>query len=70
MSKEDSTEVENIAYLWLNFYKSFICLSAGATFADRDVINYLIEIYEIKQISKDNAIEAAIENNGRRIRSD
>ena len=57
ISKEDSTEFEDIAYLWLNLYKSFICSSAGATFADRDVINYLIELYKVKQISKDFFVE-------------
>ena len=34
ISEQDSTEFEDIAYLWLNLYKSFICRSAGATFAN------------------------------------
>ena len=61
ISKQDSTEFEDIAYLWLNLYKSFICRSAGATFADRDVINYLIELYEVKQISKDFFVQTVLE---------
>ena len=60
ISKEDSTESEDIAYLWLNLYKSIICPSAGATFADLDAINYLMELYEGKQISKDIFVEIAL----------
>ena len=60
ISKEDSTEFEDIAALLFNLYKSFICRSVGATFADRDVINYLIELYEIKQISKELFVEIAL----------
>ena len=61
ISEQDSIEFEYIADLWLNLYKSFICRSAGATFADRDVINYLIELYEVKQISKELFVEIALE---------
>ena len=67
ISKEDSTEFEDIADLWLNLYKSFICRSVGATFADRDVIEYLIDLYEVKQISKDFFVETVLalcRNNG------
>ena len=60
ISKQDSTEFEDIADLWLNLYKSFICRSCGATFADRDVINNLIKLYEVKQISKDFLVEIAL----------
>ena len=52
ISEQDSIEFEYVADLLLNLYKSFICRSTGATFADQDVINYLIELYEVKQISK------------------
>ena len=61
ISEKDSIEFEYIADLWLNLYKSFICRSAGATFADRDVINYLIELYEVKQISKELFVQIVLE---------
>ena len=57
VSKEDSTEFEDIANLWLNLYKLFICRSFGATFADRDIINNLIDLYKVKQIAKDFFVE-------------
>ena len=61
ISKQDSIEFRYIADLWLNLYKSFTCRSAGATFADRDVINYLLELYKVKQISKELFVEIALE---------
>ena len=61
ISEQDSNEFEYVADLWLNLYKSFICRSAGATFADRDVINYLIELYEVKQISKERFVQIVLE---------
>ena len=61
ISEQDSIEFEYIADLWLNLYKSFTCRSAGATFADRDVINYLIELYEVKQISKELFVQIVLE---------
>ena len=61
ISKQDSIEIEYVADLWLNLYKSFTCRSAGATFADRDVINYLIELYEVKQISKELFVQIVLE---------
>ena len=67
ISEQDSIEFEYIADLWLNFYKSFLCHSAGADFTDRDVITYLIELYEVKQISKELFVRIVLElcrNNG------
>ena len=70
ISEQDSIEFEYIAcgwILWLNLYKSFICCSTGAGFADRDVITYLIELYEVKQISKELFVRIVLElcrNNG------
>ena len=61
ISEQDSNEFKDRAELWLNLYKSFICRSAGATFADRDVIEYLIELYKVKQISKDFFIQIVLE---------
>ena len=61
ISEQDSIEFEYVADLWLNLYKSFICRSVGATFADRDVIKYLTELREVKQISKELFVEITLE---------
>ena len=61
ISEEDSIEFQCIADLWLNLYKSFICCSTGAIFADRDVINYLIDLHQVKQISRDFFAQTVLE---------
>ena len=67
ISEQDSLEFEYITDLWSNLYKSFLCRSAGADFADRDVITYLIELYGLKQISKELFVQIVLDlcrNNG------
>ena len=61
ISEQDSVEFEYITDLWLNLYKSFLCCSAGADFADRDVITYLLELYGLKQISKEVCVRIVLE---------
>ena len=67
ISEQDSLEFEYITDLWANLYKSFLCRTAGADFADRDVITYLIELYGLKQISKELFVQIVLDlcrNNG------
>ena len=61
ISEQDSRELEYICDLWLNLYRSFLCKSSGADFADRDVLTYLLELYSLKQISKNFFINLALE---------
>ena len=61
ISEQDSIELEYICDLWINLYKSFLCKSSGADFADRDVLTYLLELYTLKQISKNFVINIALE---------
>ena len=60
ISEQDSLEFEYITDLWANLYKSFLCRSAGADFADRDVVTYLIELYGLKQISKELFVQIVL----------
>ena len=67
ISEQDSLEFEYITDLWANLYKSFLCRSTGADFADRDVVTYLIELYGLKQISKELFVQIVLDlcrNNG------
>ena len=67
ISEQDSLEFEYVTDLWTNLYKSFLCRSAGADFVDRDVITYLIELYGLKQISKELFFQIVLDlcrNNG------
>ena len=67
ISEQDSLEFEYLTDLGTNLYKSFLCRSTGADFADRDVITYLIELYGFKQISKELFVQIVLDlcrNNG------
>ena len=61
ISEQDSIELEYICDLWLNLYRSFLCKSSGADFGDRDVLTYLLELYSLKQISKNFFINLTLE---------
>ena len=61
ISEQDSQESEYVTDFWTNLYKSFLCRSAGADFADRDVIAYLIELYGLKQISKELFVQIVLD---------
>ena len=61
LSEQDSIELEYTCGLWLNLYKSFLCRTAGADFVDRDVLTYLLELYTLKQISKEFFIQVALQ---------
>ena len=60
ISEQDSIELEYVADLWINLYKSFLCRCVGADLTDRDVFTYLLELFALKQISKDFFIQVAL----------
>ena len=61
ISEQDSFELEYVADLWINLYKTFLCHSIGTEFTDRDVFTYLLELFGLKQISKDFFIRVALQ---------
>ena len=61
ISEQDCKELQYTADLWVNLYKSAICKFSGADFCDRDVLTYLLELYTLKQISKNFFIDIALE---------
>ena len=61
ISEQDSIELEHTYDLWLNLYNSCLRKSVGADFADRDVLTYLLELYTLKQITKEFFISATFE---------
>ena len=61
VSEQDSIELEYVVDLWLNLYRTYLCKCVGADFSDRDVLTYLIELYTLKQISKEFFIQVALQ---------
>lgn len=61
ISDQDSIELEYVADLWINLYKTFLCRYIGTEFTDRDVLTCLLELFTLKQISKDFFIQVALQ---------
>ena len=61
ISESDTFKLEYVADLWINLYKAFQCKSVGASFTDRDVLNYLLELFSLGQISKEFFIQVALQ---------
>ena len=61
ITESDSFELEYVADLWINLYKSFLCKCIGADFTDRDVLTHLLELFALKQISKSFFIQVALQ---------
>lgn len=61
ITEQDSIELEYVVDLWFNLYKTFLCRSIGTDFTDRDVLTYLLELFSLKQISKDFFIQVSLQ---------
>lgn len=61
ISEADLSEFEYVGDLWTNLYKSVLCHSAGAKYSDRDIIFHLVELYGLKQISKELFVSVILE---------
>ena len=61
ISESDSRELLYTCDLWINLYKSFLLKFAGVEFSDQDVLTYLLELFYLKQISKNFFISIALE---------
>ena len=61
ISESDSFELKYVADLWINLYKAFLNKCIGVEFTDRDVLTYFLELFTLKQISKEFFIQVALE---------
>ena len=73
LTDNDFRELLYVADLLINLYKTFLCRCVGVEFTDRDVLNNLLELFSLKQISKDFFIrvvmssrEQVLEHSGRK----
>ena len=61
ISDQDSIELIHICNLWLNLYNSCLYKSIGADFTDRDVLTSLVDLYTLKQITKEFYINTLLQ---------
>ena len=60
ISHQNVKELEYVADLWQKLYITYNCKILGCEFSTCDVLTYLLELYSLKQISKQFFIETAL----------
>ena len=60
LSHQDITELRYIAGLWTNLLNSTSSYTIGCDFVKRDIITYLLELYNLRQISDCLFIETCL----------
>ncbi len=61
ISEQDSIELEYVADLWIDLYKSFLRRHNGANLADKEILKNVIELLTLKQISKEFCINIILQ---------
>ena len=52
ISQGEADELKYILDLWTKLHSSYVCRQLGAEFSDREVIDTLLELFSLKQITK------------------
>ena len=60
LGAQDVKELEYAAGLWQKLHTSYNCKVLGCEFSSEDVLTYLLELYSLKQISKEYFIKVAL----------
>ena len=61
LKREDATELEYVLDLWTNLHRAYVCKKIGAEFADQSIFTFLLELFSLKQISKQFVIRILLE---------
>ena len=61
LKREDATELEYVLDLWTSLHRNYVCKQIGAEFADESIFNDLLELFSLKQISKQFVIRILLE---------
>ena len=60
LSQQDVKELEYAADFWQKLYVTYNCRVLGCEFSTQDLLTYLLELYSLKQISKQFFIEVTL----------
>ena len=61
LTDQDLQDMVYVTDLWIQLYKNFLCYSTGVEFSDRDVLTNLLELFSLKQISKEFFLRVAVQ---------
>ena len=57
LNHQDIAELQHITNIWMNLLNCVSSYSVGCDFVKRDIITYLIELYNLRQITKSLVVE-------------
>ena len=52
LTQIEADELRYVLDLWATLHSAYVCRQLGAEFSDREVIDTLLELYSLKQITK------------------
>ena len=61
ISREDAKEIEYILDLWANLHQAYMCKQIGIEFSIQEVLSNLLDLFNLKQISKTFVIRVMLE---------
>ena len=61
IKREDANELQCVVDLWTNLHRAYVCKQIGADFADQEILSHLLDLFNLKQISKSFVIRVALE---------
>ena len=60
LNHQDIAELQHITNIWMNLLNCVSSYSVGCDFVKRDIITYLIELYNLRQITKSLVVETCL----------
>ena len=61
IKREDADELQHVLNLWTNLHRAYVCKRIGADFADQEILSHLLDLFNLKQISKSFVIRVTLE---------
>ena len=61
LNYQDIAELEHITNIWMNLMNCVSSYRVGCDFVKRDIITYLIELYNLRQITKSLVVETCLQ---------
>ena len=61
LNHQDITELQHVTNIWMNLLNCMSSYRVGCEFVKRDIITYLIELYNLRQITKSLVVETCLQ---------
>ena len=61
LNRYDIDELQYVADLWTHLLSAASCYTVGGSFAKRDIITLLLDLYSLKQVTRELVVEACLQ---------